>query len=186
MADTLFEVAPNIESRLAGVKFRGQDGAFVDFEIGPPSEPEFYGMGHALYGTALDYARYLGMYLNGGTLDGQRILAESTVTAMLANQIGDISVPRLPSFTPLSADFELFSGRRLTHSMGFVRSEEDTPGMRHAGSPGWAGVLNSHYWFDPNANLFGLIMTQSLPFADPRFMSTYDAFERAAYQSAAV
>ena len=45
MTDTLFEVAPHIESRLAAVKFRGQDDAFVDFEIGPPSEPEFYGMG---------------------------------------------------------------------------------------------------------------------------------------------
>ena len=64
------------------------------------------GMGHALYSTALDYVRYLRMYLNGGELDGQRILAASTIDTMLGNQIGDLSIPRIPSFTPLSADVE--------------------------------------------------------------------------------
>jgi methyl acetate hydrolase len=185
MTDTCFEVDAKSASRLAGVKFRGEDGAFIDFDIAPPSNPEFYGMGHALYSTALDYERFLRMYLNGGVLDGQRILAASTIDTMLANHIGDLSIPRIPSFTPLSADVELFPGHRLTHSMGFVRSEENAPGMRHAGSQGWAGVLNSHYWFDPAANLFGIIMTQSLPFADPRFMATYEQFERAAYRSIA-
>jgi methyl acetate hydrolase len=185
MTDTCFEVDAKVAPRLAGVKFRGEDGAFIDFDIAPPANPEFYGMGHALYSTALDYARYLRMYLNGGVLDGQRVLAASTIDTMLANQIGDLSIPRIQSFTPLSADIDLFAGHRMTHSMAFVRSEEDTPGMRHAGSQGWAGVLNSHYWFDPSANLFGLIMTQSLPFADPRFMATYEQFERAAYSSLA-
>ena len=48
-----------------------------------------------------------------------------------------------------------------------------------------AGVLNTHYWWDPKANLAGLLMTQSLPFVEPRFVSTYDRFEKAAYRSAA-
>ena len=47
-----------------------------------------------------------------------------------------------------------------------------------------AGVLNSHYWFDPKADIIGLLMTQSLPFVDPRFASTYEKFERAAYRHA--
>ena len=54
--------------------------------------------------------------------------------------------------------------------MAFMRFEEDIPGMRHAGSQGWAGVLNTHFWFDPKANLAGLLMTQSLPFVEPRFV----------------
>jgi CubicO group peptidase (beta-lactamase class C family) len=53
--------------------------------------------------------------------------------------------------------------------------------MRQAGSQGWAGVLNSHFWFDPKADVAGLVMTQSLPFVEPRFMSAYEAFEKAAY-----
>jgi methyl acetate hydrolase len=62
-----------------------------------------------------------------------------------------------------------------------MRNEEDIPGMRRAGSQSWAGVLNSHYWFDPTSDLAAVIMTQSLPFVEPRWMKTYEAFERAAY-----
>ena len=69
----------------------------------------------------------------------------------------------------------------MTHSFGFVRVEEDVPGMRSAGSQGWAGVLNSHYWFDPTRDVAAVIMTQSLPFAEPRFMATYEAYEKAVY-----
>jgi CubicO group peptidase (beta-lactamase class C family) len=67
--------------------------------------------------------------------------------------------------------------------MAFMRFEEDIPGMRHAGSQGWAGVLNTHFWWDPKADLAGIIMTQSLPFAEPRFGATYEAFEREAYRA---
>jgi hypothetical protein len=66
--------------------------------------------------------------------------------------------------------------------MAFMRFEEDIPGMRTAGSQGWAGVLNTHYWFDPGANVIGLLMTQSLPFVEPRVAATYEKFEQAAYR----
>jgi len=44
---------------------------------------------------------------------------------------------------------------------------------------------NTHYWLDPKANLAGLLMTQSLPFVEPRFVDAYAKFERAAYRQAA-
>jgi CubicO group peptidase (beta-lactamase class C family) len=53
--------------------------------------------------------------------------------------------------------------------------------MRRGGSQSWAGVLNSHYWFDPASDVAAVIMTQSLPFVEPRWMKTYEAFERATY-----
>jgi len=182
MVDTGFEVTPDMAGRLAGVKARGEDGQFVDFDLAPPSQPEFYGMGHALYSTAPDYMRFLRMFLNRGALDGQRVLSAASVEAMLANAIGDLRMGLLTtSAPPVTADAEFFPGRQKSHSFGFMRMEEDVPGMRRAGSQAWAGVLNSHYWFDPAADLAGVLMTQSLPFAEPRFMATYDAFERAAY-----
>ena len=67
--------------------------------------------------------------------------------------------------------------------MAFMRFEEDIPEMRSAGSQGWAGVLNSHYWFDPKNDVVGILMTQSLPFVEPRFASVYYDFERAAYRN---
>jgi CubicO group peptidase (beta-lactamase class C family) len=185
MPDTRFEVEAQMAPRLASVAMRGEDGKFADFALAPPSNPEFYGMGHALYSTAPDYMRFLRMYLNKGTLDGKRILSAAGVDAMLANQIGDTPIPRLKTVAPpITADAEFFPGKRKSHSMAFMRFDEDIPGMRHAGSQGWAGVLNSHYWFDPKADVIGLLMTQSLPFVEPRFVAVYENFERAAYRHA--
>jgi CubicO group peptidase (beta-lactamase class C family) len=186
MPDTRFEVEEHMASRLAAVKIRGEDGKFGDFEIAPPSKPEFYGMGHALYSTAPDYMRFLRMYLNKGALDGARILSEKGLEAMLANQIGNIPIPCLKTaVAAITADAEFFPGKRKSHSMAFMRFDEDIPGMRSAGSQGWAGVLNTHFWLDPKANLAGVLMTQSLPFVEPRFVAAYEKFERAAYRSAA-
>jgi CubicO group peptidase (beta-lactamase class C family) len=185
MNDTRCEVEPHMAARLAGVSIRGEDGKFAPFELAPPSNPEVYGMGHTLYSTAPDYMRFLRMYLNKGQLDGKRILSEAGVESMLANQIGSTPIPRMTTVAPaITADTEFFPGKRKSHSMAFMRFDEDIPGMRHAGSQAWAGVLNSHYWFDPKAGLAGLLMTQSLPFVEPRFMDTYQKFERAAYRNA--
>ena len=72
MTDTAFEVSDAMNKRLAAVKIRGEDGTFGPFEIAPPPNPEVYGMGHALYSTAPDYIKFLRMYLNRGTLNGNR------------------------------------------------------------------------------------------------------------------
>jgi methyl acetate hydrolase len=182
MIDTRFEVEDRMASRLASVSSRGEDGKFGDFAIAPPSNPGFYGMGHALYSTAPDYMRFLRMYLNKGQLEGKRLLSERAVQSLLSNQIGDLKVGVLKTVAPaITADAEFFPGRKKTHSLAFMRIEEDVPEMRSAGSQFWAGVLNTHCWFDPNKNLAAVLMTQSLPFVEPRFMDVYDRFERAVY-----
>jgi len=180
MADTTFE-APGSRERLATVYARGEDGGLAPFEVAPPAQPAFYGMGHALYSTAPDYMRFLRMFLNRGQL-GARVLSEAGVERMLANHIGDLRIGSLTTVAPaLSADVDLFPGIPKTHSLGFLRVEQDVPGMRSAGAQGWAGLCNTHFWFDPARDVAGLIMTQSLPFGDPRFMKVYAAFERAVY-----
>jgi methyl acetate hydrolase len=183
MNDTGFEPDPAWQHRLAAAKMRGEDGRFGPFEIAPPPNPEVYGMGHALYGTAPDYLRFLRMVLNRGQLDGRRLLSENSVDAMLANHIGPLSVPVLKTVAPpLTADVDILPGTRKTHGIAFMRFEEGAPGLRGPGSHGWAGVLNTHYWIDPARDLAAVLMTQSLPFVEPRFMNTYEAFERATYQ----
>lgn len=183
LEDTGVAVTPAMAQRLSVVKARGEDGNFVDFDLVPPPDPEVYGMGHALYSTPQDYLKFLRIFLNRGTLDGHEYLSEEGVERMLANSIGDLKLPTMKSQSPtLSADVELAPmGLPFSHSFGFVRNDADLPGMRHAGSQSWAGVLNSHYWFDPTAGIAAVIMTQALPFADPRFMAVYQDFERAVY-----
>jgi CubicO group peptidase (beta-lactamase class C family) len=182
MRDTNFEVTESMANRLAVVKARGEDGQLADFELAPPSNPEFYGMGHALYSAAPDYMRFVRMFLNKGELDGNRILSEAAVETMLANHIGELDVVEMKTVAPaVTADAEFFPGYKKKHCLGFMRLEEDVPGMRSAGSYCWAGVCNTHYWFDPACDVAGLIMTQTLPFVEPRFMKVYEAFEQAVY-----
>ena len=182
MANTAFECEGPLARRLASVSARGDDGKFGPFELAPPPHPEFYGMGHCLYSTAGDYMRFLRMFLNKGALDGKRVLSEKGVATMLANHIGDLRVGKMTTVVPpVTADVDLFPGTPKTHSLGFLRVETDVPGMRSAGAQGWAGVLNTHFWFDPAKDVAGVIMTQTLPFVEPRFLAVYEQFERAVY-----
>jgi CubicO group peptidase (beta-lactamase class C family) len=81
----------------------------------------------------------------------------------------------------ISADVDLFPGVTMKHSIGFALNMADIPGKRPAGSMGWAGVLNTHFWVDPASDVAGVILMQHLPFVDPKALSLYDAFERAVY-----
>jgi CubicO group peptidase (beta-lactamase class C family) len=182
MRDTAFEVSASMKPRLAVVSIRGEDGKFGPFELAPPSTPEFYGMGHSLYSTAPDYMSFLRMFLNRGELGGKRLLKESSVEWMLADRLQGLNFRKMVTVTPaITADCDPFPGTRRTHSFGFFRLEEDILGMRSAGSQGWAGVLNTHFWLDPRKDVAAVIMTQSLPFVEPRFADTYAKFERAVY-----
>lgn len=186
MRDTAFEVSDSMAARLASVSIRGEGGEFAPFDLAPPPQPEVYGMGHALYSTAPDYLRLLRMFLNHGELDGQRVLGEAAVARMLHNHVGDIRMGKMvTAAAPITADVDLFPATPKTHSFGFMRVEEDVPGMRSAGAQGWAGVCNTHYWFDPSKDVAAVIMTQSLPFVEPRFMKVYEAYEREVYATLA-
>ncbi|MDU9005792.1 serine hydrolase domain-containing protein [Sedimentitalea todarodis] len=179
MKDTAFEPDALLD-RLSAVSMRGEDGQFGPVDLAPPANPEFYGMGHALYSTAPDYLRILRMVLNRGKLDGTRILSDAAFDAMIADQMNGLTFQSMHSVAPtVSADVEMPAG--TTHSFAFVRNETDIPGMRSAGALSWAGVCNTHYWIDPSKDLAAVIMTQSLPFLEPRFQKTYQAYEQAVY-----
>ena len=182
MANTAFEANDSLSENLAVVSIRGEDGEFSEFELAPPPQPEFYGMGHALYSTAPDYLTFIRSFLNRGQIGGNRILSERAVNRMLENNIGDIRVGRMQSVAPpLTADVDVFPNTEKTHGFGFLRVEADVPGMRSAGSLGWAGVCNTHYWFDPQRDVAAVLMTQSLPFVEQPYMDLYERFERAVY-----
>lgn len=182
MSDTQFEVSSSFAPKLAGISIRGENGRFGPMEIAPPSNPEVYGMGHALYSTAPDYIKFLQLFLNHGAIGGHRILSGKGLDWMLADQSGGLGFNKMISVAPpLTADFDPFPGTAKSHSFGFLRVDEDVPGMRSAGSQSWAGVLNTHYWLDLKKGIAAVLMTQSLPFVEERFMKTYARFERAVY-----
>jgi len=181
MTTTRFELAPEDHEHLSTVVMRGEHGAFDPIEVKPPSNPEVYAMGQALYGSASDYMRLLRMFLGAGALDGKRLLSPGATATMLADHLAGLRFAPMTTCSPMSADFDPMPDAVLGHSLGFVRNEHDIAGRRSAGSQGWAGLLNSHYWFDPGQGIAGLFMTQMLPFADPRYMRCYAEFEAAVY-----
>ena len=56
-------------------------------------------------------------------------------------------------------------------------------GGRSAGSLAWAGLGNTYFWIDPAKRLAGVILTQILPFADPKAVALYGRFESGLYQA---
>lgn len=179
MRDTAF--APDaLADRLAQVFKRDEAGALQPIEWAPPAQPQFYGMGHALYSTAADYMKVLRMILNKGQLDGQRVLSEASARNMTENHMQGFAPNCVYDGAPdLTKDAMIFPDS--THGFGFVRHESDLPGKRRAGSVSWAGICNTHYWIDPVSDMAGIVMSQLLPFVDQRFMGVYDAFERMSY-----
>jgi CubicO group peptidase (beta-lactamase class C family) len=104
--------------------------------------------GAGLISTIGDYARFLQMLLNGGTLDGVRLLAPASVALMTANHLGPV-----------------YDAPGLGFGFGFeVLTEPGRAGrFGSAGSYGWGGAYATSYWVDPAEQLVALIMTQTLP-----------------------
>ena len=138
--------------------------------------------GGGLASTASDYGRFVRMLLNGGTLEGVRVLKAETVALMGQNQIGSISVSALKSALPRSADFTFIADGRDKWGLGFLITTDQIPGKRSPGSLSWGGINNTFFWIDPARGIAGVILMQYLPFADAKALAVYDAFERGAYQ----
>jgi len=138
--------------------------------------------GGGLASTAADYGRFVRMLLNGGELDGVRVLKSGTVALMGENHIGAVNVPALKSALPRSADFTFIADGRDKFGLGFLITRDQAPGKRSPGSLSWGGINNTYFWVDPNRGIAGVILMQYLPFADAKALAVHDAFERATYQ----
>jgi methyl acetate hydrolase len=185
MLDTSYNVPQEKGSRLVAAQQRAgerMDGAIVLQTPQPGlTIPEPIG-GGGLASTANDYGRFVRMLLNGGELDGARVLKAETVTLMGQNNIGVVSVPALKTALSRSADFSFIADGRDKWGLGFLITTDQVPGKRSPGSLSWGGINNTYFWIDPSRGIAGVILMQYLPFADVKALAVYDAFERGAYQ----
>ena len=104
--------------------------------------------GAGLLSTAKDYARFLQMTLNGGELDGKRILSRKTIELMTTNHLGELP-------------FRSGQGFGLGFSIVTDLGERGTLGS--VGEYGWGGAYHSTYWVDPLENLVVVYLTQIIP-----------------------
>jgi CubicO group peptidase (beta-lactamase class C family) len=127
-----------------------QSGAMKTFEY-PKSQGTYFSGGAGLSSTAMDYAVFLQMLLNGGEYNGKRLLARNTVRMMTMNQIGDLS---------LGAN---------KFGLGFQITTEKGSGAlpEQEGSFEWGGAFTTTYWADPKERLVGIFYRQHFRVGDP-------------------
>lgn len=187
MVDTSYNVPDDRHRRLVTVHRRRSDGGFEVDPNQPATSVTRFNGGGGLASTAADYARFLQMFLNRGTLNGVSILSPGSMTRMGENQIGNVGVGALKTALPeRSRDFSFIADGRDKWGLGFLITADHVRGKRSAGSLSWGGINNTYFWIDPTQEIAGVILMQYLPFADGKALAVYDAFERAVYQLATV
>ena len=185
MKDSGYVTTSEQRARQARVHARQADGSLVPQPLeAPPVAGEFWSGGGPLYSTARDYLTFLQMLLYGGTLNAAHILKAETVARMHKNAIGDIPAGVMKAqMANLSNDVDFFPGAQLRWGLGYMLNLQPGPNGRSAGTVSWGGIFNTYYWLDPVKRVTGLIMTQILPFADPRALKLYGQFERGVYDA---
>jgi CubicO group peptidase (beta-lactamase class C family) len=130
-----------------------------------------FSAGGGLSSTAADYARFAQMLLNGGVLDGARIIGRKTIELMTTNHTGDLDIyPKGPGYG---------------YGLGFfVRTSlAAAPLLGTLGAYGWGGIFCTSYLADPKEDLFALQFSQVFnPVQNPELTIRAD-FERMVYQA---
>lgn len=184
MKDTSFRLRDDMAARLVGTHARQPDGTLAPITFEFPQDADFHMGGGGLFSTGPDYLAFVRMLLNGGTLDGARVLRPETVALMGRNAIGDINVPVMRSDNPaLAREVEMFPGMVKKWGLSFLINTEDAPTGRAAGSLAWAGVHNTFFWVDPTRKLAAVLMMQLLPANDEHVLETLAGYETALYGS---
>jgi CubicO group peptidase (beta-lactamase class C family) len=153
MEDTWFYLPDEKANRLVSVqkKENGEwvkfPNTFYDTDYPIKGAKRFYSGGAGLSSTAKDYATFLQMYLNGGELNGVRILSRPTIKTIMGNQTGD-----------------LYGGGSKHYGLAFgvvTEAGQDSGGIGSVGTFDWGGYFNTQYFADPEEKIIGILMKQT-------------------------
>jgi CubicO group peptidase (beta-lactamase class C family) len=187
MKDTGFRVPDDKLDRLAATYTHRNDSlrAMPDTQVfedgrlplgrfgGPSSRGSqtFFSGGAGLFSTIGDYARFAQMLLNGGALDGVRILSPKTVELMTADATTDLKDP-------------IFGTAGYGFGLGFavLRDLGSSNQLASAGQYSWGGILGTSFWIDPSEEFIGVMMIQEFPETG----GVADIFQNLAYQAITV
>jgi CubicO group peptidase (beta-lactamase class C family) len=166
MKDTGFDVPAEKMIRLAKTYKHGPDGKFVEdkplIETWPEPGRGIEAGGAGIFSTAGDYARFAQMLLNGGTLDGHRILGRKTVELMTANHM--VTLP---------------NNQSATRQRGFGFGVEVTTDQGQLSIPssvgqfGWYGAATTYCQIDPKEKIVAVALSQHFPFNEHNFFSAF-------------
>lgn len=152
MQDTWFYLPEAKADRLVKVhrkvngKWENFPVTFYDPQYPVKGAKRFFSGGAGLSSTAKDYATFLQMYLNGGELNGVRILSRTTIETMMQNQVGSL----------------WGGGKHYGLAFGVVNEKGLAEGgIGGEGTFDWGGYFNTQYFADPEEKIIGVIMKQT-------------------------
>jgi CubicO group peptidase (beta-lactamase class C family) len=156
MVDTGYFVEEDEIDRLSARYEKQPDGSLKQYDKRADryaTEPVFFAGDSGLVSTAADYFRFAQMLLNGGEIDGVRILSPATVDFMTKNQI------------PGGAERNFMTPPWLGFGLGvsIVLDSVAVGSPTSAGSYSWAGTASCNFWVDPQEDLVVIILTQIYP-----------------------
>jgi len=161
MRSTAFHATPDMRRRIVAAFVRGQDGRLVP--LSPIVTQEYTDAGRMLSGgggllsTIPDYLRFAQMLLDGGELDGHRVLRRETVELMMTNH--------LPlTLTPILERSAWPPGRNGFGYGGAVRLDSASASMPGpAGIFRWSGYASTFFWIDRRNHLIAMLWSQFIP-----------------------
>jgi CubicO group peptidase (beta-lactamase class C family) len=161
MVDTSYDVPADKRSRMAKVYTLDKAKTLVEVAetdlAGVYAEPGrgFAAGGAGMFSTIGDYARFGQMLLDGGQLDGVRILSRKTVELMMANHLNHLAVPT--TTTPEGGEGFGLGGRvRIDLAKGNQ--------LGSVGQFGWSGAATTYFDIDPKERTLMLVFAQHFPF----------------------
>ncbi len=167
LRDTAFWLPDEKRARLALIHQRGPDGRLVleGFHNGfrPTATSGLRSGGGGLYSTAPDYARFAQMLLQGGELDGERVLGRKSVELMTTNHIAGLADPH-----PMGSRAHGFGlGVRVTTELG------QSATLGSPGAFGWEGLASTLVTIDPRERLVAMVLFQHVPYDEGSVFATF-------------
>ena len=177
MRMTAFRKRGDMDVRIATLYARGADGQLTEVTGGlnamyEPGARFFWG-GGGLLSTPRDYMRFAQMLLNGGQLNGRRVLHPQSVALMMSNHLPSALTPVVgPPMMDEGYGYGL-GGAVLVDT-----ARATLPGP--AGIYRWSGYVGTYFWIDPVNDLIGMVWTQFTP---GRTYPLEQEFQRMVYES---
>ncbi len=165
LTDTAFWVeGADRQARIAEAQVDPATGQRPPWLFDATKKPKWFSGGGGLVSTARDYARLCLMFLNGGTLDGVRLVSRKTVEHMASNHIPPGYKSAYPVQTQIawpSPSVETGQGFGLGFAINCEPGLSPLPGSK--GDYYWNGIYGTSFWIDPKEQLIAIIMIQTPP-----------------------
>ena len=166
MKDTGFDLPESKTNRLAKTYKHGPDGKFVEdkplIDTWPEPGHGIEAGGAGIFSTAGDFARFAQMLLNGGTLDGKRILGRKTIELMTANH-----TVTLPNNQAAARQKGFGFGVEVTTDLGQLSMPSSV------GQFGWYGAATTYCQIDPKERIVAVAFAQHFPFNEHNFFAQF-------------